>query len=227
MFFNVFDDANACASMHLLVEIHNKWIIFCQPKANVFLQAGKLVTLDIFCGKHISRCGKGSTQNVFAQRYYFCAKRVSKIVVLPKEMLFSFSTVHFLTNYDVTNRKHKMHLIYSIVQKRKIWARIKSMETTRAKLDLRLTTIIVHYHSQTLVVAQVIKYLTWRYWVSSLCDISAHFSRSPPKPVINCSARSSFRLKLEKKSLFYFQPKIINSSSIYRRFSCRCRVSLS
>ena len=35
----------------------------------------------------------------------FCAKRASKIIVLSKEMLLSFSTGTFLTNYDVINRK--------------------------------------------------------------------------------------------------------------------------
>ena len=60
---------------------------------------------------------------------FFCAKRASKIIVPPKEMLFSFSTGTFLTNNDVTNRKHKINLIYSIVQKRTIWKQNKSMET--------------------------------------------------------------------------------------------------
>ena len=36
----------------------------------------------------------------------FWAKRASKIIVLPKEILSSFSIGTFLTNYDVTNRKH-------------------------------------------------------------------------------------------------------------------------
>ena len=40
-----------------------------------------------------------------------------KFVVPPKEMLLSFSIVRFLTNNDVTNRKLKNKLIYSIVQK--------------------------------------------------------------------------------------------------------------
>ena len=35
-----------------------------------------------------------------------------------------------LTNYDVTNRKHYMDPIYSIIQKRTILARNKSVETT-------------------------------------------------------------------------------------------------
>ena len=48
---------------------------------------------------------KESTQNVFAQICYFCAKRAKKIVAPPKQMLLSFSIVRFLTNYDVTNRK--------------------------------------------------------------------------------------------------------------------------
>ena len=38
---------------------------------------------------------KGSTQTVFSQRCYFCARRVSKIVVPPKEMLPSFSILRF------------------------------------------------------------------------------------------------------------------------------------
>ena len=36
----------------------------------------------------------------------FLRKESDKIVVPPKEMLFWFSIVRFLTNYDVTNRKH-------------------------------------------------------------------------------------------------------------------------
>ena len=32
---------------------------------------------------------KESTQNVFAQRCYFCAKRANKIIALPKQMLLS------------------------------------------------------------------------------------------------------------------------------------------
>ena len=42
---------------------------------------------------------------IFAQRFSFFAKIVSKNIVLPKEMLDSFSIETFLTNYDVTNRK--------------------------------------------------------------------------------------------------------------------------
>ena len=38
----------------------------------------------------------------------FCAKRASKILVPPEEMLHLFSIGTFLTNYDVTNREHKM-----------------------------------------------------------------------------------------------------------------------
>ena len=41
-----------------------------------------------------------------AERVFFCAKRVSNIVVGPKEMLLSFSNVRFLTYYEVTNIKH-------------------------------------------------------------------------------------------------------------------------
>ena len=37
----------------------------------------------------------GLTQNVFPQRWYFCTKRMSKIVVPAKEMLLSFSIVRF------------------------------------------------------------------------------------------------------------------------------------
>ena len=58
--------------------------------------------------------------DVFSQSYFFCTKRASKIIVPPKEMLLSFSIGTFLSNYDVTNRKHKMDLKYSIVQKRTI-----------------------------------------------------------------------------------------------------------
>ena len=36
----------------------------------------------------------------------FCAKRASEVIVELKEMLLSFSIGTFLTNYDVTNRKH-------------------------------------------------------------------------------------------------------------------------
>ena len=38
-------------------------------------------------------------------------------VAPPKEMLLLFYVVQFLTNYDVTNRKHYIELIYSIVRK--------------------------------------------------------------------------------------------------------------
>ena len=38
-------------------------------------------------------------------------------VALPKEMLLSFLIVQFLTNYDVTNRKQNVELIYSSVRK--------------------------------------------------------------------------------------------------------------
>ena len=48
-------------------------------------------------------------------KMYFCAKREreSKIIVPPKEMLLLFSIGTFLTNYDVTNRKHHINLIVS------------------------------------------------------------------------------------------------------------------
>ena len=36
---------------------------------------------------------------------YLCAKRASKIIVQPMEMLLSLSIGTFLTNYDVTDRK--------------------------------------------------------------------------------------------------------------------------
>ena len=36
-FFIVFDNANTCASMHLLVEIHNNWLLFCNLNMSLFL----------------------------------------------------------------------------------------------------------------------------------------------------------------------------------------------
>ena len=47
----------------------------------------------------------------------FCAKRASEVIVELKEMLLSFSIGTFLTNYDVTNRKHEIDPIYSFVRK--------------------------------------------------------------------------------------------------------------
>ena len=47
-----------------------------------------------------------SLDRLFAKKCCLCAKRLSKIVFPPKEMLFSFSIVWFLTNYDITNREH-------------------------------------------------------------------------------------------------------------------------
>ena len=60
----------------------------------------------------------------------FCAKRATEIIVPPKEMLLSFSSGTFLTNYDVIIRKLKYVLIHSTVQKRATKAQNKSIDTT-------------------------------------------------------------------------------------------------
>ena len=57
---------------------------------------------------------------LFVQRCILFAKRASKLIVLPKEMLLSFSIGIFLTNYNVTCRKLQHLQIYSIVWKRAI-----------------------------------------------------------------------------------------------------------
>ena len=49
-------------------------------------------------------------------KYVFCPKRVSKIIVQPKEMFNQRRT----TNYDVTNRKLEDDPINSIVLKQTI-----------------------------------------------------------------------------------------------------------
>ena len=77
---------------------------------------------------------------VFAHRCYFYTQRGSKIVVPPKKMLVSFSSVRFVTNYDVTKRKHQIDLIYPIVRKRTFWEQIKSMETTNVAFILAYFT---------------------------------------------------------------------------------------
>ena len=59
----------------------------------------------------------------------FCAKRASKIIVRPKEMLLLFSIRTFLTNYDVTSRKLRRFVIHSTVRKRTKKRENKSMET--------------------------------------------------------------------------------------------------
>ena len=69
------------------------------------------------------------------------AKSVSKVIAPPREMLLSFSIGTFLTNYDVTNRKHYLDLIYSIVRKRTIWEPNKSMETTQGGSTLHRSGI--------------------------------------------------------------------------------------
>ena len=43
------------------------------------------------------------------------------MIVMPKEMLLSFSIGTFLSNYDITIRKQQKGLIYSIVQKSTFW----------------------------------------------------------------------------------------------------------
>ena len=53
-----------------------------------------------------SGISKRSTILMHLPKNVFFRKRASKIVVLPKEMLLSFSIVWFLANFDVTNRKH-------------------------------------------------------------------------------------------------------------------------
>ena len=60
-------------------------------------------------------------------------------------MLLSFSIWTFLTNYDITNKKHYIDLIYSIVRKQTIWEPNKSMETTtwiaiHLQVDLQVKT---------------------------------------------------------------------------------------
>ena len=62
----------------------------------------------------ISKCAKWQ---YLCPKMNFCAKRVSKIIVLPEEMLLSFSIRTFLSNYDVTFRKLQMSLIHSIERK--------------------------------------------------------------------------------------------------------------
>ena len=58
---------------------------------------------------------KNAQNGSICPKLFFCANRASKTIVPPKEMLLSFSIETFLTNYDVTNRKHWMDLIYSTV----------------------------------------------------------------------------------------------------------------
>ena len=64
-----------------------------------------------------------STQNVGWGK--FCAKRASKIVVPPKEMLLSFACVRFLTNCDVRERKQHINLTILCVLKTNFWTAIK------------------------------------------------------------------------------------------------------
>ena len=66
----------------------------------------------------------------FCPKMYFCAKRASKIIVPPKEMQLSVSIGTFLTLHDVTFRKLKYDLIYSIVQKQTKIEQNNPMETT-------------------------------------------------------------------------------------------------
>ena len=55
-----------------------------------------------------------STQNVSLLKDVL--KRVSKIIVPPKEMLLSFSIGTFLTKYDVINRKFNTFLYTSLYE---------------------------------------------------------------------------------------------------------------
>ena len=95
-----------------------------------------------------------SDQGMFAQKY-FCAKRVSKIIAPPIEIVLLFSIGTFLTNYDITDRKLYYTLIQSIVQKQTIWEQNNSMETTehlllepemqvQSQIDILL---VYHWHS--------------------------------------------------------------------------------
>ena len=60
----------------------------------------------------------------------------------PKEMLLSLSIVQFLTNYDVTNRKHSFDPIYSIVQKSIKNTRNESLEWRILKQPQNFSWII-------------------------------------------------------------------------------------
>ena len=85
----------------------------------------QVVSIDVFWVFFIPF----SYQGIFAQKY-FCAKRASKIIVLPIEIILLFSIGTSLSNDDVTDRKLYYTLTYIIVQKWKIWEQSKSMETT-------------------------------------------------------------------------------------------------
>ena len=52
----------------------------------------------------------------FCPKMYLCAKRASKVFVLPKEMLLSFSSGPFLTNYDVLTESCNMLLYTPLYQ---------------------------------------------------------------------------------------------------------------
>ena len=85
----------------------------------------------ILCISHsyLRRCSSLVFAVIFIQKY-FCAKRASKIIVLPKEMWLSFSIGTFLTNYDVINWKLLTKVMYSIVGKWTIWDQNNPLETT-------------------------------------------------------------------------------------------------
>ena len=81
-------------------------------------------------GKMNLMCSQFQRHLVFLSKRSFCAKRASKLIVLPKEMLVLFSIGTFLTNYDVKDRKLHCTSIYSTVRKRTMWEQNNSMETT-------------------------------------------------------------------------------------------------
>ena len=75
------------------------------------------------------------------------------MIVPPEEMLLFFSIGLFLTNSDVTNRKQQIDLILSIVRKRAISTRNKSMETTintNFKIPITLFKIMKTWYSSGL-----------------------------------------------------------------------------
>ena len=67
------------------------------PPHPIFYNIDEYEQLKLAASKLAER-EKNFKEHVFAQRCYFCAKRVSKIVVLSKKMLLSFSVVRFLTS---------------------------------------------------------------------------------------------------------------------------------
>ena len=93
--------STSCAPSLSSLVLFYAFFVHWSIKANI----KNFCILVIFRALKMAFYDSNALLHYLCQKMYFCAKRASKIIDPPKEILLSFSIGTFLTNYDITCKK--------------------------------------------------------------------------------------------------------------------------